>query len=275
MINPGRDVPVVQQQPAYAAIAATLRAEVLADTWPAGTALPTLTELEARFGVSRITIRGALEQLANEGLVYTGYVNGRRGTIVRSRGRISHYATDSTRQDRPVRTIDSYEESVLRAGRTPTKRFVMKIAAAPTYVSHRLGISPDELVVHRAVYQMLDGEPWGREVSYFPRDLAEQAGLDTPNDIPQGTVRRLSEAGHAEVAWTDEVTDETASPEDAADLSVPVGSDLLVQTRTGASATRVTRVTQVIRIGGRNRLIYELGSDEGLAQIRAAIKGEG
>ncbi len=263
----------MQQQHAYAAIAATLRDEVLADTWPAGTALPTLTELEKRFGVSRITVRGALEQLANEGLVYTGYVSGRRGTIVRSRGRVTHYASDAVRADRPVRETDSFEESAARAGRTPTKRFVMRIAQPPTDIAERLGLAPDELVVHRAVYQLLDSEPWSREVSYFPRDLAEETGIDSPHDLPQGTLRRLQESGYPEIAWVDEVTDEFAGPDDAADLAVPVGSTLLVQVRTGASADRITRVTRTVRMGGRNRLAWELGADAGLDLIRRTGRG--
>lgn len=272
MTTPRRER-TVQQQHAYAAIAATLREEVLADTWPAGTALPTLSELQERFGVSRITVRGAIEQLANEGLVYTGYVAGRRGTIVRSRGRVTHYASDAVRADRPTRTTDSFEESAARASRTPSKRFVMNIAQPPPEVARRLGVEPDALVVQRAVYQLLDGEPWSREVSYFPRDLAERTGIDSPHDLPQGTLRRLREAGYAEISWLDEVTDETAGPEDAVDLAVSVGSGLLVQTRTGATADRVTRVTRTVRMGGRTCLAWELGSDAGLDVIRR-IRGE-
>jgi GntR family transcriptional regulator len=265
MTTPRKERPV---QHAYAAIAATLREEVLANTWPPGTALPTLNELQERFNVSRITVRGAIEQLAAEGLVYTGYIAGRRGTIVRSRGRVTHYATDAVRADRPAHTTDSFEESAARAGRTPSKRFVMSIAQPPPMIAQRLGVEPDALVVQRAVYQLLDSEPWSREVSYFPRDIAEQTGIDTPHDLPQGTLRRLREAGYAEIAWVDEVTDETAGPDDAADLAVTVGSRLLVQTRTGATAERITRVTRTVRMGGRTCLAWELGADVGLALIR-------
>ncbi|MGH3755495.1 MAG: hypothetical protein ACRDRP_22935 [Pseudonocardiaceae bacterium] len=83
-------------------------------------------------------------------------------------------------------------------------------------------------------------------------------------------MRRLREAGFAEIAFVDEVTDENAGPDDAADLAIPIGSSLLVQTRTGATAQRVTRVTKTVRVGGRNRLVWEMGDPNGLDVIRAA-----
>ena len=126
-------------------------------------------------------------------------------------------------------------------------------------------------MVHRIVYQLLDGESWSREMSYFARELAERTGVDTPHDLPQGSVRQLRDAGFPQVAWADEVTDETASPEDAADLAVAVGAPLLVQTRTAAAAHCITRVIRIVRVGGRSRLIYEIGEPGALAAIRAAM----
>jgi GntR family transcriptional regulator len=93
--------------------------------------------------------------------------------------------------------------------------------------------------------------------------------LDVPRDITQGTIRLLAEAGHVESAWVDEVVDAHASPDEAQDLAVPVGSPLLVQTRTAATDLRVTRVTRYTRLGGRVRLVRENGTDDGLRVIVA------
>jgi GntR family transcriptional regulator len=146
----------------------------------------------------------------------------------------------------------------------------MRIELPPEDVARRLGVSPDELVVVRVTYQLLDNEPWARETSYYPRDLAAEVGLDSPHDISEGTIRALAEAGYREVAHVDEVTDETAGSADARDLAIPVGYPMLVQTRTAATDQRITRVTRYVRLGQRTRLIWELGREAGLNIIRSA-----
>lgn len=256
--------------PAYAEIAATLAAEIRAGDWPAGSLLPTHQELMRRFNVSRITITSAMDELSKLGLVFTGYVGGRRGTIVRSTRRTTHYATDAINPDRKRSEYDAFSENAMKIGRAASKRFEMKIAEPPEEVALRLGIEPGTLVVVRTTHQILDGEPFSRETSYFPRDLAEEVGLDSPADITQGTIRLLADHGYQEIAHSDEVTDEAADAQDAADLSVPIGAPLLVLTRTGASRTRITRVTKFHRIGRRNRLVWEMGDVEALAMIRKA-----
>ncbi|MPZ62910.1 MAG: GntR family transcriptional regulator [Propionibacteriales bacterium] len=255
---------------AYEQVAEQLAAEIEAGTWRAGTALPTIPELEHRFGVSRITIRGGIDELEKQGLVYTGYAGGRRGTIVRARGRTDHYATDALRPGRPRSAMDAFVENAKKAGKNASKRFKMQITQAPADAASRLGLAPDELVVVRTTLQLLDGEPWSRETSYYPRDLATAVGLDVPHDIEQGAIRTLADAGHREVAHLDEVTDEAAGIEDARDLSVPIGFPLLVQWRTAATSERITRVTSYLRLGRRNRVIWETGNEAALKIIRSA-----
>jgi GntR family transcriptional regulator len=254
--------------PAYTQIAQQLAAEIHDGTHAAGSALPTIPELQERFGVSRITIRGALGELAKQGLVYTGYVEGRRGTLVRATGRTDHYATDALKPGRKRSSYDAFSENAERAGRRPSKQFAMRIEAPPSEVAERLGSMRDELVVVRSLLQLLDDEPWSTETSYYPRDLAADAGLDTPHDIEQGTIRALSDAGYKEIAHVDEITDATANQDDAQALGVPVGYPLLIQLRTGATAERVTRVTRYVRLGRRTRVLWELGREAGLKVIR-------
>jgi GntR family transcriptional regulator len=260
-----RKGPVV---PAYVEIAETLATEITDRTWPPGTLLPTHKELQSRFGVSRITITSAIDELGKQGMVYSGYVGGRRGIVVRSTGRTDHYATDALRNDRKQSTYDAFSENARKIGRAPSKLFEMRMAKPPSWIADRLGVPHNAVVVIRITHQYLDGEPWARETSYFAMDLAKTAGLDTTEDLEQGTIRALAEAGFKEVARMDEVTDESASAADAADLHIPVGAPLLVQTRTGACETRITRVSQFHRLGRRNRLIWELGDPEALELIR-------
>jgi GntR family transcriptional regulator len=253
----------------YERVAMELADEIESGDWPAGSLLPTIPELEERFGASRVTVRGGIDDLARRGLVYTGYTGGRRGTIVRGLGRISHYAADEHRRGTTSDRHDFFSEIARRAGKKPSKHFEMRFAVPPADVAERLGTGEDELVVVRITRQLLDAEPWSRETSYYPRDLAEEVGLDVPQDITQGTVRALAEAGHVETAWVDDVVDAHASSDDARDLAVPTGSPLLIQTRTASTDQRITRVTRYTRLGGRVQLIWENGTDEGLQIILA------
>jgi len=55
--------------PLYRQLVGALRAEIQSGSYPVGTLLPTEAELRAHFGVSRHTVREALRQLRDEGLI--------------------------------------------------------------------------------------------------------------------------------------------------------------------------------------------------------------
>jgi GntR family transcriptional regulator len=74
-------VPAEPGQSRYAALAAALRARVVAGEWPPGSALPAEQTLAAEHGVALGTLRRALELLADQGLIER--IHG-RGTFVRA-----------------------------------------------------------------------------------------------------------------------------------------------------------------------------------------------
>lgn len=57
--------------PFYAQIKDLLRAKILDGTFPPNQKLASESELMAHFGVSRITVRQALNELQNEGLIFS------------------------------------------------------------------------------------------------------------------------------------------------------------------------------------------------------------
>lgn len=256
---------------AYQQVLEDLTRAIYAGRYRAGDFLPTVRDLADDYGISPSTGRQAVNELQRMGLAYSGYVDGKRGVIVRSRGRTDFYATDALRPGRSGSGTDAFTENARRARRVPAKRFTMVMRVPPAHVARRLGLPPDTIVVERTTLQLLDNEPWSRERSWYAPDLAARTGLDTPHDIDEGSIRRLAEQGFRETAHRDEVTDAAANEEDSADLGVILGTPLLVQTRTAATDTRVTRVTQTVRLGGRNRLIWETGSTEGVDAIRRRL----
>jgi GntR family transcriptional regulator len=257
---------------AYQNVLDALTRDIQNGTYQPGDPIPPVRELAEQHRVSPSTARQATAELQRMGLVWSGYRDGRRGIFVRSQGRTDFYATDALRLGRLGSGSDAFTENALKVGRDPSIDFTMVMRVPPQDVAARLGLDVDEIVVERTSLQRLDGEPWSRERSWYPMDLAREVGLDTPHTIEQGTLRLLAESGYQETAFRDETTDEPADVEAANDLAVIPGAPLLVQTRTAATDTRVTRVTRTVRHGGRNRLIWETGSDTGIQVIRDQIR---
>ncbi len=67
----------------YIEIAETLKKDILAGIYPVGTQIPTENELEVKFSVSKITVRKAIEILANEG--YLEKKSGKGTTVLSDR----------------------------------------------------------------------------------------------------------------------------------------------------------------------------------------------
>lgn len=254
--------------PTYHRIADLLREEIRAGKWRPGDRLPSHTELADQMQVSITTARNAIQVLVTENLVYTATS---RGTIVRNQEVLESVVTDPIRPDRPQSPHDIFEEIARGAHREPAKEFSAKMLPASAEVAMWLGIPEDSWVLARTVVQHLDHEPWSWEVSFYPRDLAEATGIDSPHDIPEGTTRRLADRGHAETAHRDTLVARPATAEEAVVLGVATGTILLDHLRIGANHERVTRATRHRSIASRNRLAYELGDAEGTAVIRETI----
>ncbi|MEU8896865.1 GntR family transcriptional regulator [Nocardia sp. NPDC048505] len=254
--------------PTYHRIADLLREEIRAGKWNPGDRLPSHTELADQMQVSITTARNAIQVLVTENLVYTATS---RGTIVRNQEVLESVVTDHVRPDRPRASHDIFEEIARAANREPAKEFSARMEPAAPEVALWLGVPEDSWVLARTVVQYLDNEPWSWEVSFYPRDLAEATGIDSPHDIPEGTTRRLAERGHAETAHRDTLCARPATVEEATVLGVGTGTILLDHLRIGANHERVTRATRHRSIATRNRLSYELGDDEGIAVIRDTL----
>lgn len=64
----------------YGQLASIMRSQILGGSWGPETNLPTIEELCERYGVSRITVRQAIQVLADEGLLISGG-RGKRVTV--------------------------------------------------------------------------------------------------------------------------------------------------------------------------------------------------
>jgi GntR family transcriptional regulator len=243
--------------PLYRQIADQLRDAIFSGTLAEGSQLPTEPDLMDRYGTSRTTVRQALNALANEGLIETA---GRRGTFVRKRTLLSFHANLAERLDRSSSESDAYFDEVRAAGHEPSQDFSMVIAPATSEVASRLHIEEGDLVVARSCMRYVDDHPWSDQVSYYPMDIATEAGLTSPRDISPGTVRAMADAGHVEIGYRDELTVRMPTPEEARSLEINSGVALIVYLRTAYTKDRPVRLTRTFFPGDRNRIMYELGT---------------
>jgi GntR family transcriptional regulator len=152
--------------PLYYQIESVLRGELSAGRYPAGVPLPTEEALIRRFGVSRITVRRALERLAQEDLIYR--VPG-RGTFVNTLRSLEF------KIERNPADLMGFEADIRRAGLTPETRVLRtEWIPAPSEVAQALGIVPDAEVLWLRRLGTASSQPLWVEDRYIVRAWAMQ-----------------------------------------------------------------------------------------------------
>jgi GntR family transcriptional regulator len=197
--------------PRYFTIEQSLRARIA--ELDAHAPLPSDAQLCEEFAVSRMTARGAMQRLVQEGLVYR--VPG-RGTFVAAR-----------RANRPASHILSFSDEMRRRGREPSSRVVERARRAATGdEEQRLG-TPDVFVLRRV--READGQPVALETAVFP--AARAAGILDGELAGVSIFALLEAAGVVPTAGHAAISAEAATAEDAKLLGVKRGEPLLVERR--------------------------------------------
>lgn len=180
-----------------------------------GDALPTEAELCARFGVSRMTVRQALQELTNAGLV-----DRRRGKGTFVAGRPMH---------RRAGVFLSFSEEMAWRGKAATSRLVAAgvAPARPEEVAELL-LAPGADVVRVERVRLADGVPIAFEDAAV---LPEYAGaLDA--DLAGGSLHAALEAlGVVATSASGTVTARLARRSEVAMLELPARAALLVELR--------------------------------------------
>ena len=153
-------------QPLYHQLKTVILREIEAGQWQPDAQLPTEDEFAQRFGVSKITVRQALRELAGHG--YIRREQG-RGTFVERR-----------RLQQGPRELTSFTDEMRRHGMVPTSRVLeQETIAAPAAVAEALASAPEALVFHLRRLRLANNEPLGVQSAYLPMALVP--GIE---DIP-------------------------------------------------------------------------------------------
>lgn len=145
--------------PLYKQIVHALRDEIAAGTYRAGDKLPTETELMEAFGVSRITVRSAIKELEEAGMV------------VRARGKGTFIS--SKKQLIAANDQESFSRSCQLAGKTASTEVLDLSWTIPTFRDAKfLGVDENAKVLRSRRLRYVDDEPTLLESNSYSNTLA-------------------------------------------------------------------------------------------------------
>jgi GntR family transcriptional regulator len=168
-------------RPLHLRIADALREQIRDGTYPPGAKLPAEAKLREQWNVAAGTVRAALAQLRDEGLVVSSQG---RGVFVR----------EQTRR-RKVGADKGWRDILGREGKRDGSQVTVRREPCPPEVAEQLGIDAGELVTVRERLLRAEGEPPDLiSTSWHPDWIVEQLP-DLADPTKGGMVRAHEELG--------------------------------------------------------------------------------
>lgn len=199
--------------PAYLGMYEALKKKIISGIYAIGELLPTETELEQQFLVSRTTVRRAMELLARDGLVE---IRQGRGTMV---------LDYKTKQD--LNKVTSVSESLKRRGyAVKTKSMYIDVIKAPARLAKDLGIEIGDDIARIQRIQLADDKPVTIMKNYIA--YRKVPGIEQYTNKFCTLYQFLEDQYHISIdGATDKISATSADFSDAEMLAVPVGTALL------------------------------------------------
>lgn len=166
-----------KQSVKFDSIVSYVRKRIDSGAWQPGNRVPSENQLCEQFGISRMTAKRALDELAQDGL------------IVRRRGAGSFMAGNSVRSS--FLAIRNIADEIAETGRVYSNRVLrQREVAASKEVASLLGLRPGDPVFHSLIVHVGDGEPVQLEYRYVRKDVVPgyldvDLSLETPNHYLQ------------------------------------------------------------------------------------------
>lgn len=200
--------------PLYHQLKQALRGEIERGVYKPGDRLPSEPELIRLYGISRITVRQALNELDVEGL------------IVRRHGKGTYVAERRIEQEL-VRLTD-FMEDMQQAGQNPSSR-VLDLAHEPASpaVARALHLQDGTEVVRVNRLRLADDRPMAFDITWLPLRFGE---LLVGMDLTRETIYHILETRYAipVISGAFSITAATATHQQADLLDMPAGAALLL-----------------------------------------------
>ncbi len=209
--------------PRYAQLSHFIRLAIQEDKLSHNDQLPPERELAEMMSVSRVTVRKAIAELAEEGLVKQ-----RRGS-----GSFIYKKQPSPKLEQSLASLVSFTENMANRGLTATSQVIESGMFTPNpQETVTLGTSSNQMISRISRLRMVDQTPIAIEISSLPADI-----LPNPEDVTQSLYRILRAKKSAPVRAIQRVSAINLGAKDAATLALPTNSAALKIERTGYLAS--------------------------------------
>ena len=224
----------------YQAIADELRERVRSAS--AGTVLPSESELSAEFAASRVTIRRALELVRDDGL------------IAARQGFGWFVATEPVRQR--LERLGTIDEQLESSGKAAGRHVIEFAFVAPP--AHVAAVLATDRVLRVKRVSLADGAPFAVVTVWCPAALAQKLSMEDVERTPFYELLDVELRGA-----TQTIGAESAEPDDADLLAVPVGAPLLKCRRITTDLNgRPVLVSEHVFPAHRTEFVVDLPFDE-------------
>ena len=218
----------------------------LIDEMEVGQAIPSERQLSADLGVSRLTVRAALDDLAREGY------------LIRRRGAGTFVSEPKIAQEL---TMTSFTDDMRRRGmRAASRTLELKVSPAGARLGRLLRVSPSERIVVARRLRLADGESMAIEALHVRE--RHIPGL-TAKDLDEHSFYELlhERYGISIVGGTQTIEPTVTDEEESAVLGVPLHSPAFRFERvTQSDAGEIVEFTESVYRGDRYRLVTALSN---------------
>ncbi len=217
----------------------------LVESLAVGAAIPSERQLSVDLGVSRLTVRAALDELVREGY------------LVRRQGAGTFVAEPKVAKGMDA---SSFSDDMRARGLTPASRTIeLRVVPAGARLGRLLHVSPSEPIVSAKRLRLADGEPMAIELLNVRASLVPDL---TAADLEENSFYDLLIGRYSiEIAGGTQTVEPTVTnDEESTALGVPLHSPALLFERVTRSTTGdVVEFTTSTYRGDRYRLETELG----------------
>jgi GntR family transcriptional regulator len=253
MVDRSSGVPVHRQ------IATAIQEQIAAGEYAPGAQLPSEPQLIERYGVSRGTVREAVQLLVADGIAT---IQQGKGVFVRPPASIIRLSRARLSREARSKNEGAFLADAKAQGFTPSTSVRIQFEPADERVAELLEIEPGAEVTVRDRVMRANGLVVQLAVSRLPREFTRGTVIEEVNTGTGGAYARLEEAGHRIGTFFEDVGGRMPTTEERTQLQLPPGTPVLTVTRVAYREDGVPlEINDMVLPADRYRLGYEWAAE--------------